>query len=254
MKYDAVALVSLISLLALTFSRPATAADVVLEWDPPNDSRVAGHIVYWGSESGRYAQSSRDRGDVLLRADTRYTVVGLSDAAPVYFAVVSVDAAGRASEFSNEAARPRISSPPAGFAARFGPCGCVRVSGSAAAESVVRLFANNLLVGETVADGSGNWSAPMDLAPAGAGAVELVARATGADSLAVSGRALPRENRTAGDLDGDGGVGLGDVVVALQLLAGGLACGLAPDCEVTGDGRIGLPDAIFLLREVAMMG
>lgn len=253
MKFLAFAIFSCIPLFALIFYRTAMAADVLLTWTPPEDSRVVGYVVYWGPASGHYTHSSRDRGDVLLRDDTQYAVAGLSETAPTYFAVVSLDAAGRSSDFSNEAARPWISSPSSGFSARFGPCGCTRVSGGAAAGSEVRLFADNRLVGETFADGNGNWSLAADLTAAGSGGVELFAQSTGASSEPVSGTALPRKTLLPGDLDGDGGLGLGDAIAALQLLAGGPGCGLVPACEVTGDGRIGVSDAVYLLQRAAAL-
>jgi hypothetical protein len=251
MKFLAVAIFSLIPLFALIFTRFAMAADVLLSWTPPDDPRVVGYVVHWGPASGQYTHSSRAKGDILFRDDTQYAVRGLSDAAPTYFAVVSVDAAGRASGFSNEAARPAITSPSSGFSARFGPCACTPVSGTAAAESAVRLFADNRLVGETFADGTGNWSASVDLTAAGSGAVDLFAESTGVTSERVAGEALPRNTLLPGDLDGDDRLGLGDAIVALQLLTGGPSCGLVPACEVTGDGRIGLPDAVYLLQRAA---
>jgi hypothetical protein len=251
MKFPAFAVFSWIPLFALVFYRTAMAGDVLLTWTPPDDSRVVGYVVYWGPASGHYTHSSRGRGDVLLRDDTRYAVAGLPENVPTYFAVVSLDAAGRTSDFSNEAARPWISSPSPGFSARFGPCGCTRVSGTAAAKSAVRLFADNRLVGETFADGTGNWSTSVDLTAAGAGRVDLSAQSTGVRSELVSGTAQPRKTLLRGDLDGNGDLGLGDVIVTLQLLAGGPSCGLVPACEVAGDGRIGLSDAVYLLQRTA---
>ena len=35
----------------------AQAASVTFTWDPPTDSTVAGYIVYWGTQSGKYTQS-----------------------------------------------------------------------------------------------------------------------------------------------------------------------------------------------------
>jgi hypothetical protein len=240
-------------LFAFVLAAPvvATAAAVALAWEPSPDPRVVGYVVHWGPESGRYIHSSRDRGHDIGADETGYTVTGLPADAPTYFVVASVDAAGRSSEFSNEAARPEIRSPGPGFVARFGPCGCTTLSGAAAAESRVALFADGLSVGETRADGAGRWAASVDLTPAGDGPVTLVARATGAESFPVSGRAAPRTAAVPGDLDGDGGVGLSDAILALGLTVGRPGCGLSPACEVGGNGRIGLTDAVYLLQRAA---
>lgn len=49
-----------------------------------------------------------------------------------------------------------------------------------------------------------------------------------------------------GDLDSSGDIGLGDVVTALQVAAG-INVGFA-EADITGDGRIGLEDALLILR------
>lgn len=240
-----------VAALLILSAGTARAADATLSWDPVSAPSVVEYVVFWGPESGVYTASSRARGHVVPAGETTYVATGLPAGAPTYFAVVSVDDRGRTSDFSNEAARPEIRSPEPGFAARFGPCGCADVSGTAAAESPVALFADGVPVGETRADGAGLWRTSVDLTPVGEGPVALVARSTGAESPAVPGQAVRRTNPIPGDLDGDGGTGLADAILALRLAAGHAGCGLSPACEITGDGRVGLLDAVFLLQRTA---
>ena len=244
-------IVSICAALILLAAAPGRAAEIVLEWDPASDPRVAGHVVYWGTESGRYTESSRDRGHEIGAGETRYTATDLPADAPIYFVVTSVDAAGRIGPFSNEAARPRIGIPEPDFVEGFGPCGCATVSGLAATKSRVEIFANGIAVGETRADDGGRWRVSVDLTPAGEGRISLVARSTGADSPTVFGWSEARTVVVPGDLDGDGETGLADAILALQATTGHSPCGLSPICEATGDGRIGLSDAIFLLQRTA---
>lgn len=54
-----------------------------------------------------------------------------------------------------------------------------------------------------------------------------------------------------GDMDGDGKMGLGDVMLALRTAAGVLSVSSHPESEVTGDQRIGLEDALRMMRMLA---
>jgi hypothetical protein len=63
---------------------------------------------------------------------------------------------------------------------------------------------------------------------------------------------------SAGDLDGDGSVGLMDAMIALQIVSGIATDGLRPDypdsgADVNGDGRAGLAEAIFACRASSQM-
>ncbi|MCB2216477.1 MAG: dockerin type I repeat-containing protein [Desulfobulbaceae bacterium] len=62
----------------------------------------------------------------------------------------------------------------------------------------------------------------------------------------------------AGDLNGDGSVGLVDAMIALQIVSGIATDDLRPDypdsgADVNGDGRVGLAEAIFACRESSLM-
>lgn len=65
-----------------------------------------------------------------------------------------------------------------------------------------------------------------------------------------------RISALAGDLNNDNGVGLDDVVIGLQVMTGITPAGFHPEyaiagIDVNGDGRAGLAEAIYTLREVA---
>ena len=56
----------------------------------------------------------------------------------------------------------------------------------------------------------------------------------------------------AGDLDGNGQIGLADAILALQILAGiEPAVAVAKEGDVNGDGRIGLQEALYILQKAA---
>lgn len=55
----------------------------------------------------------------------------------------------------------------------------------------------------------------------------------------------------AGDVNGDGIVDLADLVLTLQILAGGGAGNIAPAADVNGDGRIGLAEAEYVLQSAS---
>jgi hypothetical protein len=62
----------------------------------------------------------------------------------------------------------------------------------------------------------------------------------------------------AGDLDGDGSVGLVDALIALQIISGSAPDDSRPDypgsgADVNGDNRAGLAEAIFACQESARM-
>ncbi len=54
-----------------------------------------------------------------------------------------------------------------------------------------------------------------------------------------------------GDLNGDGKIDLTDLVLSLQVLAGGSPPGVLRGADVNGDGCIGLAEAIYILGKAA---
>jgi hypothetical protein len=85
----------------------AFAAEVTLDWNPPESGSVAGYNIYLGAGSGTYGEPL-DVGNVLT-----YTVSGLS-AGTYYFAVTTYNSMDYESAYSNEvsvavAPRPVIS-------------------------------------------------------------------------------------------------------------------------------------------------
>jgi hypothetical protein len=69
--------------LSLCGFSDAFAAEVNLAWDPSPDASVIGYKVYYGDASGQY-QWVKD-----ARANFSYTVTGLSEPEPYYFAVTA---------------------------------------------------------------------------------------------------------------------------------------------------------------------
>jgi len=57
---------------------------------------------------------------------------------------------------------------------------------------------------------------------------------------------------TPGDLNGINGVDLADAIMGLRILAGiSVAETINPNADVNGDGKIGLPEVIYILQKVA---
>lgn len=108
---------------------------------------------------------------------------------------------------------------------------------------------------------SGTRTLGVRFTPAAAGEVSAVltvgSDASGAaqKTVAISGTgALP--TLAAGDINGNGGIDMGDAVLALQASAGMGAGGLVSgygnaDVDVDGDGRPGLAEALFALQTLA---
>lgn len=82
-------------LAASTFWLPAEQR-VSLAWNPNPEPDIAGYILYYGSASRTYPQST-NVGNV-----TTATVQGLLDGSTVYFAVTAVNTAGLESDYSSE--------------------------------------------------------------------------------------------------------------------------------------------------------
>jgi hypothetical protein len=74
-----------------------------LSWTAPSSNTVTGYRVYFGTTSGRYAQSL---GSGLLAGNsTSFTATGLQKGLTYFFAVTSTDGQGNESAYSNEASK-----------------------------------------------------------------------------------------------------------------------------------------------------
>ncbi len=85
----------LFALLLLVCVAKASAADVVLAWDPNSEPDLAGYKIYYGSASGTYSTV------VPIGTQTTYTVSGLAPGT-YYFAVTAFNSSGLESGYSNE--------------------------------------------------------------------------------------------------------------------------------------------------------
>jgi PKD repeat protein len=101
------------SILALFLcATKAFPADVTLAWDANSEPNLGGYELHWGQSSGNYTQD-RDVGNV-----TTYTVTGLQDETPYYFAVTAYDTTRTIiSPFSNEVSHTTPSALSADFTA-----------------------------------------------------------------------------------------------------------------------------------------
>ena len=65
---------------------------------------------------------------------------------------------------------------------------------------------------------------------------------------------MGRANPHLGDLDGEHGVDLGDAIAAMRVASGyPLSPNAVKEADVDGDGRLGLPEAIYILQKLAGM-
>ena len=77
----------LLSILLLSFST-ANAGEVILEWDPVDDYRLTGYLVYVGQASGQYGDPIDCRVDELLdHYKPEVTITNLKSGATYYFSV-----------------------------------------------------------------------------------------------------------------------------------------------------------------------
>ncbi|MDY6903917.1 MAG: DNRLRE domain-containing protein, partial [Thermodesulfobacteriota bacterium] len=87
----------LLSLLLLVF--PVHAADVMLSWDQPDDSRVVGYNIYYGTVDPDF--KSNPPAQRVEQADqTTCLITGLDEGAHYYFTATSFDADNNESAFS----------------------------------------------------------------------------------------------------------------------------------------------------------
>ncbi len=86
---------ALLAFLLLVGAASATAADVVLAWDPNTEPDLAGYKIYYGNASGVYTTI------VPIGTQTTYTISGLAPGT-YYFAVTAFNTSGLESGYSNE--------------------------------------------------------------------------------------------------------------------------------------------------------
>src|SRR5512138_1032300 len=70
-------------------------ANVVLAWDPPATSGIAGYNVYWGAASRHYT-------NLVTTTNLTATINNLDRGTTYYFAATAFSVTGLESEFSNE--------------------------------------------------------------------------------------------------------------------------------------------------------
>jgi hypothetical protein len=87
---------------------------------------------------------------------------------------------------SGPTSAPAITTPGAGFCVNAANVGAFTVAGTADSNILVQVFANAVLVGATIADGSGNWSTNLDFTAQAEGLISLTAVATNACSSTPS--------------------------------------------------------------------
>ncbi|MDM8552251.1 fibronectin type III domain-containing protein, partial [Desulfobacterales bacterium HSG2] len=171
-------------------SDPETT-EVTLKWDPVAEMDFDRYVLYWGSDSRHYAFNSLDNSeDVVKIAPASYTVRNLTRNQTYYFAVKAAYKGGQFSDYSNEAAIPSIHSPQDGFYVDESNHTAYTISGTAAEQADVEIFADNILLTATTASASGNgavWSADVDFTLINGGIVHLTARSTGAVSGRITG-------------------------------------------------------------------
>jgi len=169
-------------MIIMAIAAPSRAGDVTLAWDPSPDENVDHYVVYWGTESGNYTQNSPPINDA-----TSYTVASLEEGVDYYFAAKAVGGAGLESDFSNEAAIPRIDSPEDAFFINGEDAAGYPIRGTAAAFAAVEIFLSGSPLATINASENGRWSVNADFTSAPENQFELKAVSTGAESLRVGG-------------------------------------------------------------------
>jgi hypothetical protein len=89
-------LASFVFLIFVLYSSCAYAAQVTLIWDPVTHPDLAGYKIYYGNTSRNYGVAT-DVGN-----QTSWTITGLIDTEPYYFAVTAYDIYANESGYSNE--------------------------------------------------------------------------------------------------------------------------------------------------------
>ena len=236
------------SILPILFMVPAASArTLTLAWDASADPSVDRYIVYWGTRSGDYPHNSDDCGHFIPAGTTTYEVTGLSSGGSYFFAVKAANADGLCSDFSDEAALPAIEGLESGFELSLGRYEEFHLSGTAAAGKPVEVFNGRGRIGSTVAEADGTWVLTVTGMEIGEGAIELSAVSTGAESERLLGNVQLTSGPLPGDLDDQNGVDPADALIALKVVTG-ISASASADRDATGDRRIGVSDAIFILQ------
>lgn len=87
-----------LSLFFLFASSQSRSAEVILSWTAPNDSRVAGYSIYYGTSPPEF--KSRPKITINSPHQTHCTISSLKERQTYYFAAKSFDAYGNKSRFS----------------------------------------------------------------------------------------------------------------------------------------------------------
>lgn len=237
-------------LLFICLTAAVSARTLTLAWDPSDDPTVDRYVVYWGTRSGDYPENSDERGHIIPAHTTTYRVTGLASSRTYFFAVKAVNDRGLSSDFSDEAALPAIAGLKKGFQMSVGRYESFYLNGVAAAHKPVAVYNGRTRIGSTVAGPDGAWSLPVNGSLLGKGSVQLSVSSTGAESEILSGEVRLINAPIPGDLDYLNGVDLADAVIALKVISG-VSVSVSADRDATGDRRIGLPDALFILQKVS---
>ena len=91
-------LFSLCSILMLPVI--AWSASVTITWDRNKEPDIAGYLIYYGTQSGRYDNSITLYDSANLPLERSYTVDGLSEGVTYYFVLKTLDQAGQTSNYS----------------------------------------------------------------------------------------------------------------------------------------------------------
>jgi len=84
----------IIILIVLLFAAPALAADVTLSWTAPDDDRVTGYYVYYGT-------SNPPSTEVDAGSATQQVITDLTEGTVYFFGAKSYDADGNMSVMSD---------------------------------------------------------------------------------------------------------------------------------------------------------
>ncbi len=90
----------LVAILSVVLPISVYAAEVTLGWDPPDDSRVTGYLIYYGISGTEY--KSTPRMTIGSSAQTSTVISALEEGKTYVFAMTSTDADGNKSVFSDE--------------------------------------------------------------------------------------------------------------------------------------------------------
>lgn len=84
--------------LLLALFAPTIGGELRVLWLPNDESDLAGYVVYYGTQSGRYTHR------IKVGRQTAYTIKDLEEKRTYFIAVAAMDTAGNESPFSDEVA------------------------------------------------------------------------------------------------------------------------------------------------------